>query len=182
MEHTWKKTFKRCCSVMQHFCFAAFVSASPVIPKQKKQRREAYERESIVLTCNPPQSSSPLKIHWMDFSKSGSCFSLWLWRETIVSNLNQVLHTHKCLETVFSPYVSGSLWLVCCCFFFTAMVHINQSDRVMTGLDGNLYFSNLLSSDSRDDYICNAQYAAALTILTVTAVSLTVLPSKFLLT
>uniref|UniRef100_A0A3P9K0T1 Neural cell adhesion molecule L1.1 n=1 Tax=Oryzias latipes TaxID=8090 RepID=A0A3P9K0T1_ORYLA len=102
------------------------VESSPVIPKQKKQRREAYERESIVLTCNPPQSSSPLKIHWMDFT----------------------------------------------------MVHINQSDRVMTGLDGNLYFSNLLSSDSRDDYICNAQYAAALTILTVTAVSLTVLPSN----
>uniref|UniRef100_A0A3P9LP74 Neural cell adhesion molecule L1.1 n=1 Tax=Oryzias latipes TaxID=8090 RepID=A0A3P9LP74_ORYLA len=96
------------------------VESSPVIPKQKKQRREAYERESIVLTCNPPQSSSPLKIHWMDFS----------------------------------------------------------NDRVMTGLDGNLYFSNLLSSDSRDDYICNAQYAAALTILTVTAVSLTVLPSN----
>uniref|UniRef100_A0A8C7YM18 Neural cell adhesion molecule L1 n=1 Tax=Oryzias sinensis TaxID=183150 RepID=A0A8C7YM18_9TELE len=97
------------------------VESSPVIPKQKKQRRKAYEGESIVLTCNPPQSSSPLKIHWMDFT----------------------------------------------------MVHINQSDRVMTGLDGNLYFSNLLSSDSRDDYICNAQYAAALTILTVTAVSLT---------
>uniref|UniRef100_A0A8C7YQY1 Neural cell adhesion molecule L1 n=1 Tax=Oryzias sinensis TaxID=183150 RepID=A0A8C7YQY1_9TELE len=102
------------------------VESSPVIPKQKKQRRKAYEGESIVLTCNPPQSSSPLKIHWMDFT----------------------------------------------------MVHINQSDRVMTGLDGNLYFSNLLSSDSRDDYICNAQYAAALTILTVTAVSLTVLPSN----
>uniref|UniRef100_A0A3P9I6Z8 Neural cell adhesion molecule L1 n=1 Tax=Oryzias latipes TaxID=8090 RepID=A0A3P9I6Z8_ORYLA len=96
------------------------VESSPVIPKQKKQGRTAYERESIVLTCNPPQSSSPLKIHWMDFS----------------------------------------------------------NDRVMTGLDGNLYFSNLLSSDSRDDYICNAQYAAALTILTVTAVSLTVLPSN----
>uniref|UniRef100_A0A3P9I6S4 Neural cell adhesion molecule L1 n=1 Tax=Oryzias latipes TaxID=8090 RepID=A0A3P9I6S4_ORYLA len=102
------------------------VECNPVIPKQKKQGRTAYERESIVLTCNPPQSSSPLKIHWMDFT----------------------------------------------------MVHINQSDRVMTGLDGNLYFSNLLSSDSRDDYICNAQYAAALTILTVTAVSLTVLPSN----
>ncbi|XP_036068809.1 neural cell adhesion molecule L1.1 isoform X2 [Oryzias melastigma] len=102
------------------------VESSPVIPKRKKQSKKAFEGESIVLTCNPPQSSSPPKIHWMDFT----------------------------------------------------MVHINQSDRVMTGLDGNLYFSNLLSSDSRDDYICNAQYPAALTILTVTAVRLSVLPNN----
>lgn len=48
----------------------------------------------------------------------------------------------------------------------------------MVGLDGNLYFSNLLSSDSRKDYMCNAQYSAARTILTESAISLTVLPSE----
>ena len=58
------------------------------------------------------------------------------------------------------------------------MVHIKQNDRVMVGLDGNLYFSNLLKSDSRDDYICNAQYAAARTILPETAVRLTVMSSE----
>lgn len=58
------------------------------------------------------------------------------------------------------------------------MVHIKQSDRAMVGLDGNLYFSNLLKSDSRDDYICNAQYSAARTILPVTAVNLSVMPSN----
>ncbi|CAJ1084338.1 neural cell adhesion molecule L1.1-like [Xyrichtys novacula] len=54
------------------------------------------------------------------------------------------------------------------------MVHIKQSDRVTEGRDGNLYFSNVLRTDSRDDYICNAQYPTARTILPVAAVSLTV--------
>lgn len=58
------------------------------------------------------------------------------------------------------------------------MIHISQSDRVMVGRDGNLYFSNLLKNDSREDYMCNAQYSAARTILTESAISLTVLPSE----
>lgn len=58
------------------------------------------------------------------------------------------------------------------------MIHISQSDRVMVGLDGNLYFSNLLQNDSRKDYMCNAQYLSARTILTESAISLMVLPSE----
>uniref|UniRef100_A0A3B4VMP3 Neural cell adhesion molecule L1.1-like n=1 Tax=Seriola dumerili TaxID=41447 RepID=A0A3B4VMP3_SERDU len=102
------------------------VEPQPVLQKQQKVRKRAYEGESIVLSCNPPESSTPPHIHWMD----------------------------------------------------KRMVHIKQSDRVMVGLDGNLYFSNLLRSDSRDDYICNAQYSAARTILPETAVTLTVMPSN----
>ncbi|XP_056240774.1 neural cell adhesion molecule L1.1-like isoform X2 [Seriola aureovittata] len=102
------------------------VEPQPVLQKQQKVRKRAYEGESIVLSCNPPESSTPPHIHWMD----------------------------------------------------KRMVHIKQSDRVMVGLDGNLYFSNLLRSDSRDDYICNAQYSAARTILPETAVTLTVIPSN----
>lgn len=59
------------------------------------------------------------------------------------------------------------------------MVHIKQNDRVMVGLDGSLYFANLLKSDSRDDYVCNAQYSAARTILPETSVRLTVMPSEW---
>lgn len=102
------------------------VEPQPVLLKQQKVRKRAQEGESIILACNPPKSSTPPHIHWMD----------------------------------------------------KRMVHIGQSDRVMVGLDGNLYFSNLLDSDSRDDYICNAQYSAARTILPDTAVSLTVTPSN----
>lgn len=58
------------------------------------------------------------------------------------------------------------------------MVHISQNERVLVGLDGNLYFSNLLRNDSRKDYMCNAQYLAARTILTESVISLTVVPSE----
>ncbi|XP_069382066.1 neural cell adhesion molecule L1.1-like isoform X2 [Paralichthys olivaceus] len=102
------------------------VEPQPVLLKQQKVRKRAYEGESIVLSCNPPESTTPPHIHWMD----------------------------------------------------KRMVHIKQSDRVTLGLDGNLYFANLLKSDSRDDYICNAQYSAARTILPETAVKLTVMPSN----
>ncbi|XP_041860728.1 neural cell adhesion molecule L1.1-like isoform X2 [Melanotaenia boesemani] len=102
------------------------VEPQPVLQKQQKVHLEAYEGSSIILTCNPPKSSTPPHIHWMD----------------------------------------------------KKMVHIEQNDRVMTGLDGNLYFSNLWRNDSRKDYICNAQYAAARTILPETAIRLTVKPSN----
>ncbi|XP_071314832.1 neural cell adhesion molecule L1.1-like isoform X2 [Trachinotus anak] len=102
------------------------VEPQPVLLKQQKVHKRAYEGESMVLSCSPPESSTPPHIHWMD----------------------------------------------------KRMVHIKQNDRVMVGLNGNLYFSNLLKSDSRDDYICNAQYSAARTILPDTAVTLTVVPSN----
>ncbi|XP_047187027.1 neural cell adhesion molecule L1.1-like isoform X2 [Scophthalmus maximus] len=102
------------------------VEPQPVLLKQQKIHKRAFEGESVVLSCNPPESSTPPHIHWMD----------------------------------------------------KKMVHIKQNDRVMVGLDGSLYFANLLKSDSRDDYVCNAQYSAARTILPETSVRLTVMPSN----
>ncbi|XP_013882383.1 neural cell adhesion molecule L1, partial [Austrofundulus limnaeus] len=102
------------------------VEPQPYLVKQNKLHQTAYEGESIILTCNPPQSSTPLKIYWMNMS----------------------------------------------------MVHIEQSDRVMIGLDGNLYFSNLLKADSKNEYVCTAHYTAARTILPDTVVRLTVLPTN----
>ncbi|XP_037629580.1 neural cell adhesion molecule L1.1-like isoform X2 [Sebastes umbrosus] len=102
------------------------VEAQPVLLKQQRDIEEAFEGDSIILPCNPPHSSTPPHIHWMD----------------------------------------------------KGMMHIKENERVMVGLDGKLYFSNLLKTDSRDDYICNAQYAAAMTILSSTAVTLTVKPSN----
>ncbi|TWW56067.1 Neural cell adhesion molecule L1 [Takifugu flavidus] len=102
------------------------VEAQPVLLRQQQVHKKSYEGESIILSCNPPESSIPPFIHWMD----------------------------------------------------KLMVHISQSERVLVGLDGNLYFSNLLRNDSRKDYMCNAQYLAARTILTESVISLTVVPSK----
>ncbi|XP_029975061.1 neural cell adhesion molecule L1.1-like isoform X2 [Salarias fasciatus] len=102
------------------------VEPHPVLLKKQKVHREAYEGDSLILSCNPPRSSTPPHIHWMD----------------------------------------------------KRIVHIRQSERVVAGLDGNLYFSNLLKSDSRDDYICHAQYTEARIILPQSAVTLRVLPSN----
>ncbi|KAM6925450.1 neural cell adhesion molecule L1.1 [Xenentodon cancila] len=102
------------------------VEPQPVLVKQYKVHKKAYQGESLIMTCNPPESSTPPLIHWMD----------------------------------------------------KKMVHIKQSDRIMIGLDGNLYFSNLHLSDSREDYTCNAQYVAARTILPETSIRLTVMPSN----
>ncbi|MBN3316491.1 L1CAM protein, partial [Atractosteus spatula] len=43
--------------------------------------------------------------------------------------------------------------------------HIEQNERVTQGQDGNLYFSHVTQKDSRDDYICHAQFISARTIL-----------------
>ncbi|XP_069039494.1 neural cell adhesion molecule L1.2 isoform X2 [Lepisosteus oculatus] len=43
--------------------------------------------------------------------------------------------------------------------------HIEQNERVTQGRDGNLYFSHVTQKDSRDDYICHAQFISARTIL-----------------
>lgn len=49
----------------------------------------------------------------------------------------------------------------------------------MVGKDGNLYFANLESSDSRDDYTCNVQYLATRTILAKEPTSLKVTQCEF---
>ncbi|KAM4611095.1 neural cell adhesion molecule L1.1-like [Polymixia lowei] len=100
----------------------------PTLPPEQRAsiHKRAHEGESIILPCNPPKSSAPPYIHWMD----------------------------------------------------RKMVHIRQSERVVVGLDGNMYFANVLKSDSRDDYICHAQYTDARTILPKAATSLTVTSSN----
>ncbi|XP_027865848.1 neural cell adhesion molecule L1.1-like isoform X1 [Xiphophorus couchianus] len=87
-----------------------------------------------------------------------------------------------------SAYESESLILTCnppkrstppyIYWMGTKMRHIPQNERVMIGLDGNLYFANLIKTDSRSDYNCYAQYTAARTIIPVTVARLTVQSSN----
>ncbi|XP_051517191.1 neural cell adhesion molecule L1.1-like [Myxocyprinus asiaticus] len=56
--------------------------------------------------------------------------------------------------------------------------HIPLSERITTSLDGNLYFANLLVSDSRDDYTCNAHYINASVILPKEPFGISVFPSN----
>ncbi|XP_035863773.1 neural cell adhesion molecule L1.2 isoform X2 [Sander lucioperca] len=101
----------------------------PSQQKEKKVNVKSEEGNSIVLKCNPPQSSMEPIIHWMD------------WR----------LH------------------------------HIQLSERVVVGKDGNLYFAHLTTEDNRNDYTCNVQYLATRTILAKEPITLTVNPSNSVL-
>uniref|UniRef100_A0AAY4DJL9 Neural cell adhesion molecule L1 n=1 Tax=Denticeps clupeoides TaxID=299321 RepID=A0AAY4DJL9_9TELE len=46
----------------------------------------------------------------------------------------------------------------------SAMTTINQDERVSMGLNGDLYFSNVLAKDSSTDYSCNARFLFTHTI------------------
>ncbi|XP_041655398.1 neural cell adhesion molecule L1-like protein isoform X2 [Cheilinus undulatus] len=52
--------------------------------------------------------------------------------------------------------------------------HIEQDERVSMGSDGNLYFSNALQKDSRQDYCCFAAFSKIRTIVQKTAMAVVV--------
>ncbi|XP_039656371.1 neural cell adhesion molecule L1-like protein [Perca fluviatilis] len=52
--------------------------------------------------------------------------------------------------------------------------HIEQDERVSMGIDGNLYFSNALQKDTRQDYCCFAAFSKIRTIAQKTAMSVVV--------
>ncbi|KAM9445583.1 neural cell adhesion molecule L1.2 isoform 2-T2 [Clarias gariepinus] len=58
--------------------------------------------------------------------------------------------------------------------------HIQQSERVTQGRDGNLYFSHVTIEDSRNDYTCNVQFLGARIIVAKEPISLKVTPSNTL--
>ncbi|XP_032376525.1 neural cell adhesion molecule L1-like protein isoform X12 [Etheostoma spectabile] len=52
--------------------------------------------------------------------------------------------------------------------------HIEQDERVSMGIDGNLYFSNALQKDSRQDYCCFAAFSKIRTIAQKNAMAVVV--------
>ncbi|XP_052396090.1 neural cell adhesion molecule L1-like protein isoform X2 [Carassius gibelio] len=56
--------------------------------------------------------------------------------------------------------------------------HIEQNERVTMGLNGNLYFSNTLMSDSHDEYSCFASFSKIRTIVQKPRMVLRVKPSQ----
>lgn len=49
-------------------------------------------------------------------------------------------------------------------FILPGMMPIAQDARVSMGLNGDLYFSNVLSQDANTDYSCNARFLFTHTI------------------
>uniref|UniRef100_A0A8D0CYP4 Neural cell adhesion molecule L1 n=1 Tax=Sander lucioperca TaxID=283035 RepID=A0A8D0CYP4_SANLU len=66
-------------------------------------------------------------------------------------------------------------------FYLPWLHHIQLSERVVVGKDGNLYFAHLTTEDNRNDYTCNVQYLATRTILAKEPITLTVNPSNSVL-
>lgn len=143
-------------------CFHFLPSAPPTQQKEQKVNKKADEGHSISLNCNPPQSSMQPIIHWMDSSEFYLC-------------------SPRCVPLIPPVNLSPIPTLFPCFLFypFPGLRHIRLSDRVMAGKDGKLYFANLLTEDSRDDYTCNIQYLATRTILAKEPITLTVNPCEF---
>ncbi|KAI3357413.1 hypothetical protein L3Q82_015847 [Scortum barcoo] len=141
--------------------------APPTQQKEKKVNVKAEQGNSIVLKCNPPQSSMEPIIHWMDWSDSSDSLTRFFF-----------LFFPLPLSVIMFPLV---LFLISSLPLSTELHHIQLSDRVVVGKDGNLYFAYLTTEDSRVDYTCNVQYLATRTILAKEPITLTVTPSNSLL-
>lgn len=77
---------------------------------------------------------------------------------------------------LFSTLIDISLIPICS---FPGLQHIAQDERVSMGTDGNLYFSNALQNDSRQDYCCFASFHRIRTIVQKSAVAVVVKSCKF---
>lgn len=69
--------------------------------------------------------------------------------------------------------------IICSLISSLELRHIQLSERVVVGKDGNLYFAHLTIEDNRNDYTCNVQYLATRTILAKEPITLTVNPCEF---
>ncbi|XP_031422751.1 neural cell adhesion molecule L1.1-like isoform X2 [Clupea harengus] len=56
--------------------------------------------------------------------------------------------------------------------------HLPKSDRITPGLDGYLYFANVVPSDSRNDYTCHVRYDLARNMISKEPITLTVSPTN----
>ncbi|XP_026117564.1 neural cell adhesion molecule L1-like protein isoform X8 [Carassius auratus] len=61
-----------------------------------------------------------------------------------------------------------------------SLQHIEQDERVSVGLNGNLYFSNAIRTDSRRDYCCFAAFPRIRTIVQKNAMSVVVKSNKLM--
>lgn len=62
--------------------------------------------------------------------------------------------------------------------FFADFQRLQLDERVSQALNGDLYFSNVLPEDARDDYICYARFPHTQTIQQKQPISVVVLDSK----
>lgn len=76
-----------------------------------------------------------------------------------------------CKKSLSISFISAALLL-------SDLQHIEQDERVSTGLNGDLYFSHAVEKDSRRDYCCFAAFHRIRTIVQKTAMSVNVKTSR----
>lgn len=84
-------------------------------------------------------------------------------------------------KSIFASLLSLSLSFCVYLFTFPDFQRLPQSGRVSQGLNGDLYFSNVMMEDSRSDYICYARFPHTQTIQQKQPISVRVLNSESLM-
>lgn len=69
--------------------------------------------------------------------------------------------------------------LIINCLLTPDFQRLPQSSRVSQSLNGDLYFSNVLREDSRNDYICYARFPYTQTIQQKQPITVKVLTSEY---
>lgn len=82
------------------------------------------------------------------------------------------MKSYNCCNNDFTLFIQ-----LCC---FPDLQHIEQNERVSMGTDGNLYFSNALKNDSRQDYGCFAAFNRIRTIVQKNAMAVVVKRCRFM--
>lgn len=99
----------------------------------------------LVLSCDPPPGPPKPETYWMS-----SCKCVF---KTRGGDLQQATPTHY--RAVAGSYARPFNWPIQTAF--PTMQPVRQDRRVSMGVNGDLYFSNVLFNDSVADYCCNAR-------------------------
>lgn len=102
-----------------------------------------------------------------------------LYRKKYSSEIHRTINRY----TYFANLGSGHFmieWPILSFCLSPAFQRLPQSERVSQGLNGDLYFSNVLPEDTREDYICYARFNHTQTIQQKQPISVKVISGKSL--
>lgn len=172
-----------------------WLAGSPLWSKERNEAIMVQVGVSLVLQCRPPAGLPPPVIFWMDNSE----FTMSLHRLSM-DRRYCVLETSVkiCIPSFIHNFVvhDREEWCFSFCVYWISLsltpsislftppfpppdfARLPQNERVSQALNGDLYFSNVLPEDTRNDYICYARFPHTQTIQQKQPITITVLDSK----
>lgn len=102
----------------------------------------------LVLSCDPPPGPPKPETYWMS-----SCECVLQTEEREVADSRRDKHTFVLPAGSFARPFNWPIQTA-----FPTMQPVPQDRRVSMGVNGDLYFSNVLVNDSVADYCCNARF------------------------